>query len=171
MASRPISDTADALSRIKRGLAAYISYLAACDMNPAFSEYVLYEPILRILTAQSYVVRCEYICPGIEQPARGDKKKLDFYAKKEGSEFAIEVKWASSTRKPDFTTDVQKLRAFLSHLPTSRSLLCVFGKKSDIHSLVPDIGHHRERGEAMYADFRKTKYGCRVFELLPIKQC
>lgn len=35
------------LDRIKRGLAGYVSYLAACEMNDAFSEYVLYEPILR----------------------------------------------------------------------------------------------------------------------------
>jgi hypothetical protein len=34
--------------RIKRGLSGYVSYLAACEMNTAFSEYVLYEPILRI---------------------------------------------------------------------------------------------------------------------------
>ena len=40
------------LYRIKRGLAGFVSYLAACEMNQAFSEYVLYEPILRILTAR-----------------------------------------------------------------------------------------------------------------------
>jgi len=42
------------LYRLKRGLSAYISYLAACEMNQAFSEYVLYEPMLRILTAHGY---------------------------------------------------------------------------------------------------------------------
>ena len=40
------------LYRVQRGLAGYVSYLAACDMNRAFSEYVLYEPTLRILTAR-----------------------------------------------------------------------------------------------------------------------
>jgi hypothetical protein len=42
----------DVLYRIKRGLSGYASYLAACQMNESFSEYVLYEPILRILTAR-----------------------------------------------------------------------------------------------------------------------
>ena len=68
----------DALHRVKRGLSAYVSYLAACEMNQAFSEYVLYEPILRILMARGFCVECEYECPGIEQPEQGDKKRLDF---------------------------------------------------------------------------------------------
>ena len=64
----------DILFRIKRGLCGYISYLAACDMNVAFSEYVLYEPILRILSARGYIVDCEVKCPGVTQPKQGDKK-------------------------------------------------------------------------------------------------
>ena len=54
------------LFRIQRGLAGYVSYLAACEMNAAFSEYVLYEPILRILTGRNYCVQCEVECPGIQ---------------------------------------------------------------------------------------------------------
>jgi hypothetical protein len=87
-----ITETADTLSRLKRGLAGYISYLAACEMNEAFSEYVLYEPMLRILTARGYTVNCEVECPGIDQPAVGDKKRLDFYAYKKASWLAVEVK-------------------------------------------------------------------------------
>ncbi|MCR6654674.1 MAG: hypothetical protein NVV63_02435 [Opitutus sp.] len=47
-----MSSPEDVFFRIQRGLAGYISYLAACEMNPAFSEYVLYEPALRIFTAR-----------------------------------------------------------------------------------------------------------------------
>ena len=41
---RDLDELSDILFRIKRGLAGYVSYLAACDMNQAFSEFVLYEP-------------------------------------------------------------------------------------------------------------------------------
>jgi hypothetical protein len=157
--------TSDALSRVKRGLAGYVSYLAACEMNSAFSEYVLYEPILRILIAQGYEVQCEYECPGVEHAARGDKKRLDFYARKQGSDFAMEVKWAKDS-KLRLENDVAKLRAYIAARPGSRALLCIFGRKSDIKSLNPDIGKHRERGLAMYADFKRTRYGCRIFQLL-----
>src|SRR3990172_5624178 len=99
-----LSEPNNVLFRIKRGLAGYVSYLAACEMNESFSEYVLYEPILRILTAQGYTVKCEVACPGIEQPQRGDRKKLDFTASKDDIRFALEVKWARDSR-PDIEKD------------------------------------------------------------------
>lgn len=164
MATQTLTPTADAISRVKRGLASYISYLAACDMNSAFSEYVLYEPILRILTAQRYEVECEYECPGVDQPAVGDKKKLDFYASKTGSVLALEVKWAKGV-KPNLDRDVEKLRAVLAVEPKTRVLLCIFGRKSHIEALQLSIGPHKERGKMMCADFGKTRFGCRIFQL------
>ena len=152
------TETSDVLSRVKRGLSAYVSYLAACEMNEAFSEYVLYEPILRILTARGFTVLCEVECPGIAQPAVGDKKRLDFYAHKGNSRFALEVKWAKSS-KPNVTSDIQKLRAILAAEPNTRPLLCVFGRKSHIESLKLNLGNNRERGKMMYADLRITRYG------------
>lgn len=54
----------DVLNRVKRGLAGYVSYVAACERNESFSEYNLYEPTLRILSAQRFSVKCESPCPG-----------------------------------------------------------------------------------------------------------
>ena len=164
---RKLSPTADAFFRIQRGLCGYVSYLAACDMNQAFSEYVLYEPILRILTARKFIVECEYECPGIKQPKTGDKKRLDFYARKRDLKFAIEVKWVKNS-KPSLSRDTAKLRAFLTSIPNSRAFICVFGRRSFVEplALAPlRDGRFVELGKAIYADFRRTRYGCRVFEL------
>ena len=77
-----LDELSDILFRIKRGLAGYVSYLAACEMNQAFSEYVLYEPILRILTARGYNVECEVPCAGLlKNDGKGDFKRIDFVAK------------------------------------------------------------------------------------------
>jgi hypothetical protein len=103
----------DVLYRIKRGLSGYVSYLAACQMNESFSEYVPYEPMLRILTARNYSVECEVECPGIKQPKAGDRKRLDFVANGHNTRFAIEVKWAQS-RKLDVQNDHEKLAAFVA---------------------------------------------------------
>lgn len=65
---KPFGPSDAVLYRVQRGLAGYVSYLAACEMNKAFSEYVLYEPTLRILTAQGFEVETEFPCPGF--PAR-----------------------------------------------------------------------------------------------------
>lgn len=154
----------DVLYRLKRGLSAYVSYLAACEMNQAFSEYVLYEPILRIFTARGYAVECEYECPGIEQATQGDKKRIDFHATGHSVELAIEVKWAKSVR-PNIKRDIEKLRAFLKAKPASIPLLFVFGRKSHLEHIQLSEKSLKERGTPRYADLGKTRYGCRVFEL------
>lgn len=79
-------------------------------MNRAFSEYVLYEPILRILMSRGYIVECEHPCPGIGQPKTGDKKRLDFYASLGSQNLVIDVKWLHTKRTP-MTIDVEKQRA------------------------------------------------------------
>ncbi len=152
------------LYRVKRGLAGYVSYLAACEMNESFSEYVLYEPILRILTAQGYTVKCEVPCPGIPQPPRGDRKKLDFTASRDGITFAMEVKWARDSR-PNIEKDLAKLTAYRQHETTSLSFLCIFGRKSSIEPIQFSVAALRERGKPVFAEFGKTQFGCRIYEV------
>lgn len=159
----------DVLFRIKRGLAGYVSYLAACEMNEAFSEYVLYEPVLRILTARKFIVQCEYECPGVQNAANGDKKRIDFVARRGPVRFAMEVKWARSAT-PNIKRDVEKMDAFKKRYTTNNAFLCVFGKLSDIEGIKLQHGDFRERGRMVCADFRLTKYGCRIYELAPFKQ-
>lgn len=152
------------LYRIQRGLAGYVSYLAACDMNKAFSEYVLYEPTLRILTAQAFEVESEFPCPGFP-PKKGDKKRLDFVATGAGNiRFALEMKWAKSRRVPRIGDDVTKLQKFREATAGAEGFLCVFGVKSVLEALILP-GGLRERRNPVYADLRKTKFGCRVFEV------
>ncbi len=159
----PLPEPNDVLYRIKRGLSGYVSYLAACEMNESFSEYLLYEPILRILSARGYTVKCEVICPGLKQPQTGDKKRLDFVACKQPHTLAIEVKWAKR-RKPNIDGDLAKLKACRKHEETWRAFLCVFGTESCVSKLeMPE--ELKERGKRVIADFGKTKFGCRIYEL------
>jgi hypothetical protein len=158
----------DVLYRIQRGLSGYVSYLAACNMNESFSEYVLYEPALRILTARKYEVKCEYTCPGLEQNGRGDKKKIDFKAKQNGREFALEMKWVRSKRI-NISKDLEKLRSFRNHVPHSTGYLCLFGRKSHIQSFSRAFEGFEECLKPVYAEFGKTRYGCRIYELTAFK--
>lgn len=154
----------DVLYRIKRGMAGYVSYLAACEMNEAFSEYVLYEPILRILMARGYTVACEYECPGVAQPPKGDKKRLDFRATGHGLELAIEVKWTKAA-KPDLDSDLAKLHGLATARPASIPLLVLFGRESYLTKFASPDAALKERGDAVVAAFGTTRYGCRIFEL------
>jgi hypothetical protein len=142
-------------------------------MKQAFSEYLLYEPILRILVAAGYSVCCEHPCPGIEHSGTGDKKRLDFYAKRtdEGQtrELAIEVKWMRK-KKLDTVSDEEKLRSFLDAKPEGIALLCVFGVERRLGELALSKDQFKERGKPVYAVLRKTTYGCRIYQFLPLKK-
>ncbi|OYU74012.1 MAG: hypothetical protein CFE32_19170 [Alphaproteobacteria bacterium PA3] len=154
----------DIVNRVKRGLCGYISYLAACEMNSAFSEYVLYEPILRILLSRGFDARCEHECPGIRQPTTGDKKRLDFVAARGTVHLAIEVKWAKKSYL-NVAADVDKLVAVSATYKFVKPLLVVFGRKSHLQSLTIKQTNLREIGTARYADLGQTRYGCRVYTL------
>ncbi len=133
-------------------------------MNQSFSEYVLYEPILRIFTARCFTVESEVICPGVTQPARGDKKRLDFFVNGYERELAIEVKWVKH-RGLSINSDIEKLQGILSSNPKVYALLCIFGRRSFIESIDLTGKGFIERGEAVYAEFKTTRYGCRIFQL------
>jgi hypothetical protein len=157
-------DAREAIFRVQRALAGYVSYLAACDMNAAFSEYVLYEPMLRVLTAQRFDVETEVALP---RPARsrGDAKRLDFKACRDGLALVIEVKWVRRNGiRVD--ADVEKLRSYLGDNHQAVALLCIFGTKSNLSRLRLErlITEFRD---PVYADFSRTRYGCRVFRVFP----
>ncbi|MEA2325270.1 MAG: hypothetical protein QOE68_229 [Thermoanaerobaculia bacterium] len=164
MPGHKLPEPTDVLYRIKRGLSAYVSYLAACEMNQAFSEYVLYEPILRILMARGFSVQCEYECPGIVHLNQGDRKRLDFFATGYSLELAIEVKWARS-KSPRIQRDVEKLRAVLLAKPDAIALLCVFGLRSNLAKLQLGVRGLKERGTMVVADFGTTRFSCRIYQL------
>ncbi|HVK95008.1 MAG TPA: hypothetical protein VM571_09805 [Noviherbaspirillum sp.] len=163
MKNRDSDATADVLYRIKRGLAGYVSYLAACEMNAAFSEYILYEPTLRILTARGFSTQSEVECPGYQRNGRGDVKRLDFVARKNGNHFALEMKWLRNTR-PRIDRDLEKLSRYAEANRGALGFLCAFGRKSMLSEWLPPNGV-RERGNGVYAEFGKTKFGCRTYQI------
>jgi Holliday junction resolvase len=162
---RSLPEPSDVLYRIKRGLAGYVSYLAACEMNEAFSEYILYEPIVRIMSARGYTVRSEVPCPGVKQPKTDDKKKIDFVAcRNKNLTCAMEVKWARRG-KIKIDSDLEKLSCCRNAKPGWKTFLCVFGRKSHITKLLLPK-NLQERGDPVIAEFGKTRFGCRVYELI-----
>lgn len=147
----------------------HISYLAACEANVAFTEYLLYEPILRVLLIRNYDVQCEVSCAGfLPQEARGDHKRIDFVAKKQGYHFALEVKWPRKRINTlDVKPDHEKLAAFKKKNTNSQSFLCLFGRYSHINNINLSRGGFvmPKQLPPIYAFFRRTQYGCKVYHL------
>lgn len=108
---------------IADGLTGYMSYQARCGMSEAYSEYLLYDPIVRIVK-DKWKIRSEYSV--IHTVGRGDDKRIDFFIESTDKKIvvALEVKWlpsklakkAIAKKKPNkssvsFDGDLKKLRA------------------------------------------------------------
>lgn len=167
------------LYRIQRGLTGYVSYLAACEMNVVFTEYVLYEPLLRIMATAGYKVNSEVIAPNVKQPKTGDKKKVDFVGVLETARIVIEVKWTDFS-KVIVDGEMEKLIGFKNEADKPRCFLCIFGQHNAI-GITKDSKRDRlkleydprklekfklkELLEPRFAYLVATQYGCRVFEI------
>lgn len=130
-----------------RGIVGYISYLAACRCREIYSEYLLYEPILRIGMAQGFAVSAEVPVDRDELIALlgrethrdrevGDLPKIDFALERGGerpTRIGLEVKWAKK-RIVDVTKDIAKLHVFGKDHDALGYLL-VFGKASVVEEL------------------------------------
>ncbi|MFA4838009.1 MAG: hypothetical protein WC703_00855 [Candidatus Neomarinimicrobiota bacterium] len=169
MRKRELDEPYESLFRIQRALAGHISYLAACDANIAFTEYQLYESILRVLLIRKYDVKCEVSCKGF-LPNEGSvgHKRIDFVAKKERYHFALEVKWPRKRINTlDVNLDYKKLAAFQKKYTNSQSFLCLFGRHSQINNINLSQGGFvtPKALPPIYAFFRRTQYGCKIYQL------
>jgi hypothetical protein len=95
------------MKTIAEGLLAYRVYLSKCGVSGAYSEYLFYEPILRILNHRKIYTKCEVsveVEDSDEKDKRGDKPKIEFviYEKEQGKQkkprprIAFEVKFSKN---------------------------------------------------------------------------
>jgi len=125
------------LEPICRGLVGYVSYLAACRNSTVYSEYLLYEPLLRIVQAQGYSANCEVAVP-CSVTGKGDKKRIDFVLKRGADHAAVEVKWIKSAR-PNIVKDVNKLVSYGKSTGASGYVL-LFGQSGYFCNLSVNAG-------------------------------
>jgi hypothetical protein len=129
---------APTLDSFCRGLVGYISYLAVCQSRAIYSEYLLYEPLLRIAQAKQFDVACEVpvnVPKALGASPKGDKKRMDFYLVRGEIRFGLEVKWPE-TEKPNLENDAIKL---IQNAADTRSegYVLLFGKEEYITNLAP----------------------------------
>lgn len=157
-----------------RGLVGYVSFLAACGGHPVYSEYALYEPILRIGHAQGYKVRCEVPVKKRKKPLTsahqgGDYPRIDFDFMRSGDKparFGIEVKWTDK-ESVGVTKDVEKLKRHAKRFADSTGYVLVFGPHDVIRKLKPmGLGCPIRQSKLIGWSAGKTKYGARWFRVV-----
>lgn len=151
------------LHTICRGLVSYVSYLATTSSSPIYSEYILYEPILRILIAKGYSVDCEVSLPR-NQPQRGDYKRIDFVAENSQGRMAVEVKWTKDV-SINVENDINKLVAYHRQY-SCHTYLLVFGYHDHLKDLkLAPSGQTKGMGKIVHAPLGHTHYACRWYRV------
>ena len=137
-------------------------FATATSHSTIYSEYLLYEPLLRIARAQGYMVKCE-VAVANSASGKGDKKRLDFVLSKDVELLSIEVKWIKST-KPNIVNDVNKLITYNGAAGASGYVL-LFGQARYFKNLVPKAGRQSQtQGKLVSWAPGRTKYSAQWFK-------
>jgi DNA-binding sugar fermentation-stimulating protein len=116
-------------------LTAYLTLQARCGLAPAYSEYLLYDPIVRVCRYRGWNIECEVKAP--RKSPKGDFPRIDFRfhkSKKPGPSVLVEVKYQpKATGKVKISKDVEKLRSLLKQERAgSQAFVVVAGRKKRI---------------------------------------
>jgi hypothetical protein len=167
------------IAAISDGLTAYMTLQARTGLSPAYSEYLLYDPVVRITKHNGWIPISEF---AVETHKRkGDKKRIDFLLvnkKNKRQALAIELKWfVSSSKKVKIEGDLEKLSNYKSEKAKAkvRRFLLLAGThavrpngkaaKRPWPKLTPEMDQPYFYHTIYRAN--RTRYGVTVFEITP----
>lgn len=122
------------LQAISDALVGYLTFQARCGLSPAYSEYLLYDPIVRVCRNRSWHVECEVAIDKTIR-GRGDHKRVDFRLRKRRSArraLLLEVKYHPRImgRPVPVKPDCVKLRTLLGESGAgSRAFVLIAGRQ------------------------------------------
>ena len=159
-AFKPSTISSSLLEPICRGLVGYLSYLATCRASTIYSEYLLYEPLMRIAQAKEYSVRCEY---PVSKGPKGDAKRIDFLLTKNGIGIGIEVKWLGGSSVA-YGKDQDKLAVLRDTNVISEGYLLLFGTAKRVEGAIRKLHtkgkiSRRDLGRMVRWNSGHTSYG------------
>src|SRR5208283_5049693 len=105
------------LQAISDALTAHMTLQARTGLSPAYSEYLLYDPIVRVCRYRTWFVECEVKVQDLRN-AQGDYPRIDFLLRKRKESkrvLLLELKYRrSNTGAVNISKDLRKLRSLLS---------------------------------------------------------
>ncbi len=149
-------------------LTAYLTLQAREGLSPAYSEYLLYDPIVRVARYRGLVIRSEV---GLQKmnPGRGDLERIDFAfqaSHRSRATLFVEVKYVPRLRTwIDITNDVRKLQRVLEDAPPrSRAFVILAGRKRRIGVSATPFGTRPTLGQIYDTTYpaRHTNFGATV---------
>ncbi len=158
---------------IGEGILGKLLFNSKIDISEAYSEYILYEPIVQIAN-RNWKVESEVSVESLKSKGRGDNQKIDFVLTDPENKnrcIALEIKYAKSVKsKITVDSDIRKLIAFKNDMISkdTKAFLMIFWKEHvnrDKHlNLISNIKHKRYHEWHIVTNL-KQKYAMTVFEI------
>lgn len=114
------------IKQFVHGLVGYMVYQSNCGISNIYSEYLLYDPILRIAKNKNWNLINEHT---IDNKRERTSKRIDFYFSKKDTNIFLEMKRvkAKSPYGPDLKNDINKLLKVKNKEDDSRCFIIVTG--------------------------------------------
>jgi hypothetical protein len=170
MAKAKIKNT---IVAICEGLLGKLLFNSKIDISEAYSEYMLYEPIVQI-AKRNWNVESEVSVKSLKKKGRGDNPKIDFILTDLANNnryIALEVKYAKGVKSTiSVDSDIKKLLAFKNDMISkdTKAFLMIFWKEHanrDKHlNRVANI-KHKVYHEWNIETNLMQKYAVTVFEI------
>jgi hypothetical protein len=153
---------------LTEGLLGYLIYQSRCGLHEAYSEYLLYDPTVRIAKDKGWQIKSEFIVD--TKLSKGDKKRIDFLFtdKINNTLIGLEVKYLKNKNSLiSIANDLEKLNSLQNHVEYNKMLcfIIIAGYYSDkclnqITKLSEKHGHNKQvfTQEVFTGQF-KRKYG------------
>jgi hypothetical protein len=119
---------------ISEGLLGKLLFNSKIDIAEAYTEYMLYEPIVQI-AKRNWKVESEVSVESLKKKGRGDSPKIDFVLTDPENYnrcIALEVKYAKGVKsKISVDSDIRKLLAFKNDMSSkdTKAFLMIFWKE------------------------------------------
>jgi hypothetical protein len=170
MAKAKIKNT---IVAIGEGLLGKLLFNSKIDISEAYSEYMLYEPIVQIAN-RNWSVQSEVSVESLKKKGRGDNPKIDFVLTDPENNnrcIALEVKYAKSVKsKISVDSDIRKLLAFKNDMISkdTKTFLMIFWKEHanrDKHLNRISTIKHKRYYECYFETNLKQRYAMIAFEI------
>lgn len=162
------------IAALSEGILGYILYQARCGIQDAYSEYLLYDPVVRISKDKNWKLKSEFTVEEID--GRGDNRKIDFLCTSgynSDIKVGIEIKYLKDSKSSlSVQNDSDKLLKLKNCVEYTKlyGFILIAGKHTDYNINIIERQKEKYALEQYYkvefTNQTNTRYGVTVLKVL-----
>ena len=146
------------IKALSEGILGYMLYQSRCGIHEAYSEYLLYDPIVRISKDKNWSIESEFSVDS--KRGKGDKQRIDFLcgSSVNNTKIGLEIKFLKTRDSQlNIKSDIYKLK-----------LISNYTAYSKLYGFIVIAGDHStknvQRIKKLQKEFKLTEYFKTTFD-------